>query len=145
MLDAPDLLRWKNDPDTREFALVTHQEITSERHAVWMKWMLTSPDVRVYIIEANGKPCGDVRCEFYSRHIEMAIKLDRGFRGHGIGTYALNVIGDLVQKEFQKKLMAKIAYGNVASMRLFEGCGYRVYSHGEGYYIYSKDSIPTSK
>lgn len=145
MLDAPDLLRWKNDPDTRQFAIVTHDEITADAHAHWMTKALANPDVRIYIVEADGKACGDVRCEIYSRHVEIAIKIDRWFRGHGIGATAINAIGGLIQNEFRSKLIAKIVYGNVASMRLFESCGYRVYSHGEGYYICSKDFIPTSK
>ncbi len=142
-LDAPDLLRWKNDPETREFSISTHDEITEERHAIWMKAMLENPNVRTYIIESNGYPCGDIRVEVHAHYIEIAIKLDRRFRGIGIGTAALKTIGELVQKEFKKRSIAKIVYGNIASMRLFQNCGYVVSGYGdEGYYICSKDYIP---
>lgn len=143
-LDAPDLLRWKNDPETRRFSIETHDEITPERHAIWMDWMLAHSSVRTYIVEADGVPCGDVRGEVHMRFIEIAIKMDPKFRGQGIGSVALVAIGDLLQQEFKKMLVAKIVYGNVASMRLFENCGYRVIGHGEGYYLCSKDYIPTS-
>lgn len=139
MLDAPDLLRWKNDPDTRMFSIVSHDEVTQERHATWMEWALGSPNVRIYIIEVDGRPCGDVRCEVHANYVEIAVKIDSDFRGHGIGAYAVNQIGKIAQDEFRRKLIAKIVYGNVASMRLFENCGYRVMSHGEDYYILSKD------
>ena len=144
-LDAPDLLQWKNDPVTRKFSIATHDEITESQHAAWMTAMLADPNRRTYIIEYDGHPCGDVRIEVHAEHVEIAVKLDQHFRGRGIGSKAIRTVGNIVQQEMKKRLIAKIVYGNVASMRLFESCGYRVYSHGEGYYICSKDYIPTSE
>ena len=145
ILDANDLFRWKNDPIVRQFSIETKDEIKFDRHMTWMDWALTNSQVRIYIIEADGTPCGDVRFEIHARYIEIAIKLDSRFRGSGIGAFALKEIGDLVQTEFQRPLIAKIVYGNVASMRLFEGCGYRIIGSGEGYYVCSKVYTPTLK
>ena len=139
--DAEDLLKWKNDPDTRRFAIRTHEEIQLTDHMHWLGKALANPNVRIYIILCEEQPCGDIRFELHSSYTEVAIKIDRAFRGKGVGAEALRQATE-VHKNLRpagQLLLAKIVYGNAASMHLFENEGYRVGGCGEGYYVCLKD------
>jgi RimJ/RimL family protein N-acetyltransferase len=123
MSDARNLLKWKNDPDMRRFSIVSNDKIKMVDHLEWLKEHIDD----IYIIMYKGKDVGDVRFE----GIEVAIKLDKKYRGRGIGTMTLDkVVG---------RPLAKVVDGNVSSMRLFIKCGFNVVSHhienNIGYYM----------
>jgi RimJ/RimL family protein N-acetyltransferase len=145
MADADDLLRWKNDPDTRKFAIVTHDEISREQHTQWMKAHINDSNTLIHIIQCDGVSCGDIRFEFFKTFAEVAIKLDPAYRGKGIATFVLREATAGVQDVYHQPIMANIVYGNEASKRLFEKCGYKHFLGGEGYFVCCKEYTPTSK
>lgn len=125
LADAQDLLRWKNDPVMRDFSIVSSEIIKEEDHLKWLEKHLKD----ILIITYNNESCGDIR---FDRN-EVAIKLDPKFRGKGIGKKAL-----LKALKDKKDIIAKVVDGNVASMRLFQSCGFKVIDHqiqNKGFYI----------
>ena len=118
--DAKNVLRWKNDPVTRKFAIATHDKIEWENHLKYFKKHMQ--DIR--IIEVNGEAAGDIRMD----DEEVSIRLDKKFRGQGIGYAALKEI-------IEPNMIAKIVDGNIASFRLFIKLGFKPVFYKKGYYI----------
>ena len=123
MEDADNLLKWKNDDTMRKFSIVTQDKIEMKDHIKWLRKHLDE----IYII---GDDYGDIRFE----GDEIAIKIDKKWRGKGIGYDAIRIA-----KEMRDVIIAKVVDGNVASMRLFTGAGFKITGHeienGIGYYI----------
>lgn len=125
LADAQDLLKWKNDPLMRDFSIVSSKVIKETDHLKWLDKHIQD----ILIITYNGENCGDIRFDGN----EVAIKLDEKFRGMGIAKKAL-----LKALKGKENIIAKIVDGNVASMRLFQSCGFKVIDHqfnNKGYYI----------
>ncbi|MEK9207617.1 MAG: GNAT family N-acetyltransferase [Patescibacteria group bacterium] len=123
MKDADRMLEWKNYPETRKFAIASHDDIKLEDHLKWLEKNLQY----FQIILCDGEVCGAVRVQ----DNEISIWIDRTFWGKGIAT-------GVIKKVSKKGFTAKIVDGNVASMRCFIKCGYLPVSHQDGYYIFKK-------
>lgn len=123
MEDALLMLKWKNYPETRKFAIQSSDKITKENHLKWLP-----KNIKFFqVIEYNGKPCGAVRVESK----EVSIWVDRSVRGKGVATKAV----DAVAKSGQT---AKIVSGNIPSMRVFISCGFKPVSYNGVYYTFKK-------
>ncbi len=116
MVDAEFLLKLKNDPVMRKFAVVTHKKILKKDH---LKWLSTHLD-EIQII-------GDRIGMFRIADGEVSINLAPEHRGKGIG---LKVIS-----KCPKGLWAKIVNGNVPSMKVFLEAGFKVVDYKENYYV----------
>ena len=119
MADADKMLVWKNYPETRRFAIVSHDEIKLEDHLKWLK-----NNIQYFqIILCDGEVCGAVRVQ----DNEISIWIDRAFWGKGIAA-------GTIKKISKKGFTAKIVEGNIASMRCFIKAKYEPceYVLGEG-------------
>lgn len=119
MSDAEDLLRWKNEPDTRANSIVTDAIIELEGHLMWLEKTLADKTVEFYIIQLNGESIGDLRLNHGKKETEVSIRMDKRFRGKGLATHVIGLI------EPGKVLVAKIRAHNLASMRVFYSNGFR--------------------
>ena len=132
--DAVDLLRWKNDPETRRNSIVTQDEIKLEDHLIWLRRTLDDSTIQFFIVELEGKPIGDLRLNpLDTGETEISIRLDVSTRGLGIATQVIGMVRGL--------LLAKIVSHNVASMRSFIANGFRPEAFIEGlvsYYLFKK-------
>lgn len=117
MEDAENLLKWKNEEDTRKNSIVTDAVILMEDHLKWLEKTLADKNVDFYIIENDGLPLGDVRLERKDKEAEISIRMDKASRGLGLATQIIAL--------FRGPLMAKIRIHNLASMRVFIANGYR--------------------
>lgn len=129
--DAMDLLRWKNDVDTRRFSIIAKDEIRIEDHLKWLIKTLHDPLVRLYMILKDGKPVGDIRFDITDK-VEVSVRIDRPYRCQGIGSWALSRIAPREMANIKKSFMAKIVDGNVASMRIFTKNGFQIGVHANG-------------
>jgi RimJ/RimL family protein N-acetyltransferase len=124
MADADFMLMLKNYPETREFAIATHDEVSKEAHYKWL------PDNLQYfrIIEDNeGKSMGAFRVQ----EKEVSIWIAREYWKQGIATFVL-------QRHTDKSMFCKIVAGNIASLRCFIRAGFLPKSFQNGYYIFQK-------
>jgi len=127
MDDAEKMLEWKNYPETREFAIKSHDEIKLEDHLKWLE------DNSHYfqIIEFN--PSSDFFKPLIGGAIrvqdgEISIWIDRAFRRHGAATKAIKIVAE-------SGMTAKIVDGNVGSLRAFIKAGFLPIEHIDNYYL----------
>lgn len=116
--DADDLFRWKNDPETRRFAILTKKKILWEDHLKYLKKNIQN----FQIITDGENNLGAIRITD-----EIAVWVDKKFRGQGIAKEALLQV-------VVPGMVAKIVNGNIASFRLFISLGFRPTEYMGGYY-----------
>lgn len=129
--DAMDLLRWKNEADTRKFSIIAKDEIKVEDHLKWLSRILQDPNVRLYVIVKDSCPVGDIRFDI-SDEVEISVRIDKPYRNQGIGSWAVGNIGPMEMADIKKPFMAKIVEGNGASMRIFTKNGFTLTRHENG-------------
>ncbi len=85
MDDAHILWEWANDADVRR--VFFHQAaIPWEAHAQWLTDKLHRDDHLLLIAEQDGVPVGQIHYEIQSSHAVVFVSLERGVRGHGLGS-----------------------------------------------------------
>ena len=124
MQDADKMLEWKNYPETREYAIATHDEIKKADHYKWLEQNLQYFQV---IPNISGGVIGFIRIE----NNEISIWLDREYWGKGIASFYLEEISE-------KGMFCKIVDGNISSFRSFLNAGFKPIAHEHNYYILEK-------
>lgn len=122
MEDSDFMLELKNYPETRAYAIVTHEEIKKEDHEKW----LAKNFLFFFVIMRGEERIGVVRI-FGG---EISIWLDRKFWGLGIATSVIKAVA-------KKGNTAKIVDGNVASFKAFVRSGFVPVAHSmvDKYYL----------
>jgi RimJ/RimL family protein N-acetyltransferase len=123
MQDADKMLEWKNYPETRKFAILSHERILKRNH---LQWLANNLQYFKVITEGNDV-CGAVRVQ----DNEVSIWIDRAFRGNGLATKA-------VKRVSKNGYTAKIVAENIPSLRCFIRAGYEPVSYEDGYYTLKK-------
>jgi len=125
MADADFLLALKNYPETRQFAIITHDEIKKEDHLKYLEQNLQ----HFQIIESGSEMIkyGAIRIQYN----DISIWIARELWGKGIATWIL-------EKVSEKGMTAKIVNSNIASMRAFINAGFKPVSYQRNYYIFQK-------
>lgn len=124
MDDAEFMLELKNYPETRQFAIMSHEEIKLEDH---LKWLAHHVHEFKVIVSETKNPVGAVRVH----EKEISIWIDRNYWGKGIATKTINTVAE-------KGHWARIVDGNVGSFRAFTKAGFYPVFHAENYYILRK-------
>ena len=123
MADADKMLEIKNYPETRAFAIASHDEIKKEDHYKWLE-----KNIQYFqVVMDDDKMIGVIRIEDY----EVSIWIDRKYWGQGLASYIL-------EQETELDMTAKIVEGNIASMRAFLNAGFKSISYNGTYYIFQK-------
>lgn len=129
MADADKLLEWKNYPETRKFSIITPHEIKADDHYHWLRQHLEF----FQVIQGSNNTIGAIRI----KDGEISIWIDSRFRGQGLAAKVL-------EKVATPGMTAKIAEGNIPSMRAFIKAGFTptaYYVHPSNfpsYYIFRK-------
>jgi len=114
------LFDWANDPAVRSNAVHT-DTIPFEQHRNWFAKKLSDPGVRIYIMEVDGRPVGQVR---YEKDTDgswlIDYSIDAQYRGRGYGTQILAQTMDRVPGA----KTALVKRGNTASQQVFEKLGF---------------------
>jgi hypothetical protein len=131
MADADKMLEWKNYEETRKFAIKSDLMILREDHLKWLEKNIDSMsiiEVEVTVdLERRILQAGAIRVN----ENEISIWIDRGFRGVGLATAA-------IQEVAKSNMTAKIVHGNIASMRAFVKAGFIPKWSIENYYKLQK-------
>ncbi len=135
MDDAELLLEWRNDPDTR---MASHSTAVVKRdeHFQWLKDVIESSDVQLYIAECERVSVGTVRAVFRNGVYELSWSIAAKARGKGIGK---RVVGELVSR-IDGPIRAEIRRGNWASTRIAEDAGMTFDREIDGFVHYSRES-----
>jgi len=84
-----------------------------------------------FIILYNDNICGYCYLsqfrekEAYDHTAEVTLYIEKEFTGNKIGAYALNFIENIARQNGIKNLIGVITLENVASISLFDKCGYK--------------------
>lgn len=125
--DADQLLAWANDAVTRA-ASFGRPVVGREAHVAWLADTLAREDRRLWVVEEEGLPIGQVRID---RDAEgtgtISIGLAPGARGRGAGARVLDAALAAAMAELGiRRFCAIVHEDNAASRRLFERAGFRL-------------------
>lgn len=132
--DAERLLEWVNTPDSLAGKLVTSAPIDRPSHLAWLARRLADPETKLWVIEHNHRPIGQLRAERRAGAWEIDIFLDRIARGGGRAQRALLV--GLAQLD--AKARARVRPSNTASQRLFERTGFHRVAATSDHIVYER-------
>lgn len=118
--DLGELLRWRNDRETRHFRN-DPRPVDPDEHAAWLKRRQQS-ESRVYIFEYAGQPVGNITLDVSARGYELGWIIAPEWRGRGIGKAM--VIAAIAMMPSDRPIWCKMREDNIASSRLAESCGF---------------------
>ena len=133
--DAEDILRWRNDPKTRENSF-TSDVIDLETHMAWFERKLGQSNCLMYILMADECKAGNIRVDITDGVGEISYMIAPEHRGKGYGKEILA----LIEKELPpdaRILVGEVLENNIASARCFEANGYSR-SEGDGKLVFTK-------
>lgn len=124
LADAKLLLSWRNDETVRRSAFAS-EEIEWPPHERWFTKKLSSSSTRIWILEQDGQPVGQVRYELSGEIAEISFSVAREFRGQGFGVDLLSRSAPLACQELKpSKLVGFVKVDNIASSGAFERAGF---------------------
>ena len=135
--DKEMLLAWANDPVVRYQAINQH-EITIDEHSKWIYQHLNDPNTRMWILEYNGIPAGQIRWDLNGKEAILDYSISDGFRGRGLGKVILKRGIDEVRKIWAGiSLIAEVKEKNIASIKAITAAGFKQSnSIKSGYLLY---------
>src|ERR1051326_7133410 len=123
LADADLLLQWRNDPSVRATAFQT-SPISLATHQLWFQARLDSPNSRIWLLENNGTPVGQVRYDCVGGKAEIAIAVSPSERGRGFGRMLLMLSIERACNELKpESLVAVVKTTNDPSIRTFRSAG----------------------
>ena len=123
--DAMEILRWRNDPETRSMSRRS-AVIDEKQHKAWFSKALRDPSRILLVGTCQNRMVGMVRFdrnrgELWETNIVMAPES----RGKGLGTLLLDTgLKHLFSMHPEASLLAEIKKCNTASRRLFFSLGF---------------------
>lgn len=123
--DAKLLWKWANDLGVRSNSF--HSEmITLEDHFTWFKQKLDSADTKIWIVEQNQTPIGQIRYDRVAKDTaEIGFSVASEHRGRGLGTKILELTVNMGCQELDvKRLKGIVISSNTASMSSFTSAGF---------------------
>ena len=129
--DAEDILKWRNDPATRENSF-TRDEIDLETHLAWFEKKLVDTGCFMYILMDGDKKVGNIRVDVEDVTGEISYMIAPDARRKGYGKKILA----LVETEVSGMVDSLVGYTlktNRASGRCFEANGYTCRDDGDSY------------
>lgn len=131
------LLKWRNDPITREMSRNT-EIVSLDEHRQW--FLKTSNDEKRLILigYCDAIPVGMVRLDRQDVEVaEIGINLNPEMRGKGFGTALLQAVCSYAFGSLGvKRIKAVVKSKNLASINIFEGTGFVLQSEADGFREY---------
>jgi RimJ/RimL family protein N-acetyltransferase len=122
--DAPLLLAWRNDPDTRRWSF-SDAVVAPDAHAAWLAARLRDPETLLLVAEEDGAPVGQVRLDREEGGVGVvSITVAPEARGRGLGLAMLTALRDRPDLGVTT-LRALVLPANERSLTLFSRAGYR--------------------
>ncbi|MDT0649645.1 GNAT family N-acetyltransferase [Autumnicola edwardsiae] len=113
------LFEWINDPEVRRNAF-NSKEINLEEHKEWFYNIRKSDYSKIYVLEQENEPIGQIRFDREKDYWKISYSIDRRYRGQGLGTRIL----ELGISKIKGKFRAWVKNGNPKSKKVFEKLGF---------------------
>jgi RimJ/RimL family protein N-acetyltransferase len=125
--DGSLLWEWANDSVTRRNSF-SNEPITWDVHQSWYATKLASPDCRLWILDFQKKPVGQIRYDRISSDTaQISFSVAPVMRGRGFGTLLLQMTPPLAALELGVKWVRGVALkDNEASKRTFVKASFNV-------------------
>lgn len=129
--DAALLLEWRNRPEIVALGS-TQRTVSAAEHEAWFAETLRSERRRLFLIELDGVPAGQVRFDFHADgEAEISIFLVAGHTGRGHGPGAIR---EGCARTFESggavRVVAFVRDDNPRSVAAFRKAGFVVDLHG---------------
>ncbi len=125
--DSALLFEWVNSPDSLANKERTEGPIRRAEHECWFAKRLGDPATRIWIVETDDQPVGQVRLQCNAGVAEVDIYIATERRGQGHARAALrDAIHDFRRSEPDTPVVARVLADNAASRALFESLGFDV-------------------
>lgn len=122
--DCELLFNWKNEPVTRQSAFNT-SIISKEKHEKWFTDALNNHDIKIYILESDGKPVGQTRINRKGETGIIDYSIDVYSRGRGLGKKLISLLEEEIKRTgFTTILKAEVKKENTPSCHVFDSLGY---------------------
>jgi UDP-2,4-diacetamido-2,4,6-trideoxy-beta-L-altropyranose hydrolase len=145
--DALLLWQWANEAATRRNSF-TAEPISWLSHKAWYAAKLTSPDTRLWILELQKVPVGQIRYDRTdSGTARISFSIAPAYRGMGLGTQLLSLSADRASRELKVETVEAITFPeNRASNHAFLKAGFDVveerYVAGHRCFIFRRSCSP---
>ena len=137
MADEELLFLWANDSEVRNQAINQH-EITIDDHRKWISQRLIDPNTRMWILEVNAIPAGQIRWNLNSKEAILDYSISDAFRGKGLGKEIIKLSIDKVSNIWiDVNLIAEVKENNIASEKAITVADFeKINSVRSGYFMY---------
>ena len=124
--DCDLLFEWANDPIVRENSFCKHS-IGYEEHVKWFCCILNNKEQKLYILEKEGCPIGQVRVRSIDNTATISYSISPTNRGNGYGKLMIELLKRRMVQEYPniKTLVAEVKKDNIASKKVFKGNGFK--------------------
>ena len=136
MEDAPLLLAWRNDPETRK-ASITGHEILVEEHMAWLRTLLKDNNRELFMVLIGKRPIGTVRRERHETGFELSWTVCPDFRGKGLGKKMVRTLA----QSTRGTVTARIKKDNARSVGIAEHAGMTLQREENGILIYERKGL----
>jgi RimJ/RimL family protein N-acetyltransferase len=135
--DRRRLWLWRNEGGARAMS-GDKQPVPWEAHTAWLSARLADTNSLIFIVEADGRPCGNVRFQAeLTGTAVVSIAIAPHLRGLGFGAAALvSACREVFKRRFCERIEARVKRENVASRRIFLKAGFVPVGENAEYYIY---------
>lgn len=131
---------WANDAEVRKNAFNT-KPIPWSTHQAWFGGKLRATGTRIFVLEANGLPVGQIRFDTEGEELRIDYSLDEAVRGRGWGAHLVAKGIATVRKILPGKICGVVKLENKASQSVFKRLGFtRGAGPHEGSAIFSLES-----
>ena len=128
--DAMLLWEWANEFSTRQNSFTT-AEIPWREHLEWFRDKLASQNCRIWILEWENLPVGQIRYEGIGADTaRISFSVAAGYRGRQLGTLLLRTTSRLAARELGVHVVQGATLTeNLASQRAFLKAGFTLAGH----------------
>src|SRR5690349_16761736 len=91
LADSEMVLEWRNHPELLRFG-TSRRAVSAEEHQQWFRETITGTTRKMFIIQLNGDPAGQIRFDKLEEHASViSVYLRPEFCGRGAGSEAIRL------------------------------------------------------
>ena len=146
--DIDLMFYWVNSPDSLRHKKKTQAPVKWSAHQQWFNDRLSDSDTRIWVIEKNHKPIGQVRVQLENGVLSIDIFIDPSQRCKGYGYKAIKMLIKQCHMIWPGvSVLAEVRNENYPSLSFFIRLGFQISADDEhvSQLVYKTSTIVTEK